>query len=124
MPSCAANKTWRSRRAPSPGAFARVLRRESEAEERAKLELANDYYGRFDNVFTGPGIVENGAIRPLPLKQTMEEFSSRSSSARRRKWSTGSAYITMLGVNEIIMNLNIGHSNDEAMECMERSPRR
>ena len=39
-----------------------------------KLELAYDYYGRFHNVFTGPGIVERGAIRHLPLKQTMEEF--------------------------------------------------
>ena len=33
-----------------------------EADKRAKLELANDYYARFDNVFTGPGEIESGAI--------------------------------------------------------------
>ena len=30
----------------------------NEADKRKKVALADDYYSRFDNVFTGPGIVE------------------------------------------------------------------
>ena len=43
-----------------------------------------------------------------------------SSSARPPKWSTGLALYHELGVDDLIMNVNIGHSNDEALECMER----
>ena len=46
----------------------------SEADRRSKIEAANGYYSRFDNVYTGPGIVENGMIAPLPRKQTIDEL--------------------------------------------------
>ena len=51
-------------------AFAAV--NENDAKEKNKL--AYEYYKRFDNVFTGPGIVKNGKIEPLPRKQTLEEL--------------------------------------------------
>ena len=38
------------------------------------IEKAYSYYSRFDNIFTGPGIVDAGMIRPLPRDQTMEEL--------------------------------------------------
>ena len=34
----------------------------SDADKKAKLDKANYYYSQFDNVFTGPGIVEHGLI--------------------------------------------------------------
>jgi alkanesulfonate monooxygenase SsuD/methylene tetrahydromethanopterin reductase-like flavin-dependent oxidoreductase (luciferase family) len=92
----------------------------SEADARAKLELAYDYYGRFHNVFTGPGIVENGAIRHLPLKQTMEEFKQSIIVCPASEMVDRLGLYHELGVNDFIMNVNIGHSNDEALECMER----
>ena len=46
----------------------------SAADRQAKIVQANDYYSRFDNVFTGPGIVEGGMIVPLPRKQTIGEL--------------------------------------------------
>ena len=54
-----------------------------EADKRAKLELANDYYARFDNVFTGPGEIESGAI--ARLSRTCWR---RHSWARRRRTSS------------------------------------
>ena len=44
------------------------------ADAAEKIALAHAYYARFDNVFGGPGIVENGIIKALPRKQTIEEL--------------------------------------------------
>ena len=44
------------------------------AEKQRKIKAAHQYYGRFDNVFTGPGVVENGMIKPLPCKTPIEEL--------------------------------------------------
>ncbi|NBT41156.1 MAG: LLM class flavin-dependent oxidoreductase [Alphaproteobacteria bacterium] len=44
------------------------------AEKQRKIEAAHRYYGRFDNVRSGPGIVENGMIKPLPCKTPIEEL--------------------------------------------------
>ena len=43
-----------------------------EADKWDKVKLAHDYYARFDNVFTGPGEISNGAIAALPRAQTIE----------------------------------------------------
>ncbi len=42
-----------------------------DADKKHKLDLANFYYSQFDNVFTGPGIVERGIIKSLPRDQTI-----------------------------------------------------
>jgi alkanesulfonate monooxygenase SsuD/methylene tetrahydromethanopterin reductase-like flavin-dependent oxidoreductase (luciferase family) len=44
------------------------------SDRKAKLERAYEYFARFDNVFTGPGIVKNGMIEILPRKQSMNEL--------------------------------------------------
>ena len=44
-----------------------------EADRRRKIELAHHYYGQFDNVFTGDGIVEDGLIAPIPRKVPIEQ---------------------------------------------------
>ncbi|MBT3638665.1 MAG: LLM class flavin-dependent oxidoreductase, partial [Acidiferrobacteraceae bacterium] len=46
----------------------------SEAEKQERIREAYDYYSRFDNVYTGPGLVDAGMIRPLPRKQSMKEL--------------------------------------------------
>jgi alkanesulfonate monooxygenase SsuD/methylene tetrahydromethanopterin reductase-like flavin-dependent oxidoreductase (luciferase family) len=92
----------------------------SEADARKKLELAYDYYGRFHNVFTGPGIVERGAIRHLPLKQTMEEFKENIIICPAAEMVDRLSLYHELGIDDLIMNVNIGHSNDEALDCVER----
>ena len=44
-----------------------------EADRREKIELAHHYYGQFDNVFTGDGIVEEGLIASIPRKVPIEK---------------------------------------------------
>jgi alkanesulfonate monooxygenase SsuD/methylene tetrahydromethanopterin reductase-like flavin-dependent oxidoreductase (luciferase family) len=90
------------------------------ADANRKLALAYDYYGRFHNVFTGPGLVERGAIRPLPLKQTMEQFRQNIIICPAAEMIDRLKVYEELGVDDLIMNVNIGHSEAEAEESIER----
>jgi len=92
----------------------------NEADARRKLDLAYDYYGRFHNVFTGPGMVEKGAIRHLPLKQTMEEFKESIIICPATEMVDRLKLYEEFGIDDFIMNVNIGHSQDEALEAVER----
>lgn len=92
----------------------------NDADARQKLELAYDYYSRFDNVFTGPGIVQNGAIAPLPRNQTIEELGESLLICTPEEMIEQLAEYDALGIDEIIFNNNLGASQAETIECMER----
>ena len=92
----------------------------NEADARRKLELAYDYYGRFHNVYTGPGIVEHGAIKPLPLNQTMEEFKQNIIICPAAEMIDRLKLYEDIGIDDFIMNVNIGHAQSEALEAVER----
>jgi len=91
----------------------------SEADRRAKIKAADAYYARFDNVFTGPGIVEGGMIAPLPRKQTVEEL------AESLLIYTPSEMIDKLGpyaeagVDRVILNINFGAGQAETLDCIQ-----
>jgi alkanesulfonate monooxygenase SsuD/methylene tetrahydromethanopterin reductase-like flavin-dependent oxidoreductase (luciferase family) len=91
-----------------------------DADARRKLDLAHDYYGRFHNVFTGPGIVEQGAIKPLPLKQSKEELRQSLLICTASEMVDRLKAYEELGVNELIVNGNIGHDNQESLAALER----
>ena len=92
----------------------------SEADARQKLDMAYDYYGRFHNVFTGPGIVERGAIRHLPLKQTMDEFKSSVLICQASEMVDRLKHYEELGVDDYILSINLGQPNEESLDCLER----
>jgi alkanesulfonate monooxygenase SsuD/methylene tetrahydromethanopterin reductase-like flavin-dependent oxidoreductase (luciferase family) len=85
-----------------------------------KLALAHDYYGRFHNVFTGPGIVERGAIKHLPLNQTMKEFKESILICTASEMVDRLKLYEELGVDDFIMNVNFGESHAEALESISR----
>lgn len=91
-----------------------------EADARAKLALAHDYFKRFDNVFTGPGEVSHGAIAPLPRRQTLEELAENLVICPPSEMVDRLGPYAEAGIDELIMNLNIGGPQDEALEAMER----
>lgn len=92
----------------------------NQADAERKLELAYQYYGRFHNVFTGPGIVERGAIAPLPLKQTLEQFRQNIIICPAAEMIDRLKLYEELGVDDFIMNVNIGHSREESEESIQR----
>jgi alkanesulfonate monooxygenase SsuD/methylene tetrahydromethanopterin reductase-like flavin-dependent oxidoreductase (luciferase family) len=89
-------------------------------DARRKLELAYQYYGRFHNVFTGPGRVERGAIECLPLKQSMEEFRRNIIICPAAEMIDRLKVYEELGVDDFIMNVNLGHSQEESLEAIHR----
>ena len=90
-----------------------------DADARRKLDLAYEYYGRFQNVFTGPGIVEHGAIKALPLSQTKEDLRQSLLICTASEMIDRLKSYEELGVDDLIMNVNIGHSNAESLEALE-----
>jgi alkanesulfonate monooxygenase SsuD/methylene tetrahydromethanopterin reductase-like flavin-dependent oxidoreductase (luciferase family) len=91
-----------------------------DGDARRKLDLAYDYYGRFQNVFTGPGVVEHGAIKALPLKQTKDELRESLLICTASEMIDRLKAYEELGVDELILSGNIGHSNSESLEALER----
>jgi alkanesulfonate monooxygenase SsuD/methylene tetrahydromethanopterin reductase-like flavin-dependent oxidoreductase (luciferase family) len=92
----------------------------NEADARRKLELAYVYYNRFENVFTGPGIVDNGNIRPLPQKQTIEQLGQNLIICPPAEMVDRLSVYAELGIDDFIMNVNIGETPQESLDAMQR----
>lgn len=92
----------------------------SPADRQAKIQQANDYYSRFDNVFTGPGIVDNGMIRPLPRKQTIDELAESLLICTPQEMIDKLAPYAEAGVDRVILNVNFGASQSETLDCIQQ----
>ncbi len=91
----------------------------SEADRRRKIELAYDYYSRFDNVYTGPGEVSHGAIAALPRKQSVEELAQNILICTPDEMVERLAPYAEAGIDEAIFNMNIGCSQSETLDAMQ-----
>ena len=78
------------------------------AEKQRKIKAAHQYYGRFDNVFTGPGVVENGMIKPLPCKTPIEELGESLLIGTPQEMIDKLAPYAELGIDRVILNPNFG----------------
>lgn len=90
-----------------------------EADRRRKIEQAHDYYGRFDNVYTGPGIVESGMIEPLPRKMTLDETAQNLMICTPAEMVDKLAPYAEAGVDRFIMNINFGVDQAEVLESIQ-----
>ena len=90
-----------------------------EADKRRKLALANDYYARFDNVFTGPGAVKNGAVAALPRSQSLEDLEKNLLVCTREEFVDQLGVYSEAGVDELILSQNIGTTNEETLDNMQ-----
>ena len=93
---------------------------ESDAQRERMLEDAYRYYMSFDNVFGGPGIVDNGMIRPLPRKQTPEEFRANVLICGRDEMIERLSAYAELGIDETIVSANFGQDQSMVIEMMSR----
>jgi alkanesulfonate monooxygenase SsuD/methylene tetrahydromethanopterin reductase-like flavin-dependent oxidoreductase (luciferase family) len=91
-----------------------------EVDARAKLDLAQDYYSRFDNLHFGHGVVERGRVAPLPRKQSVEELAENIIICPPDEMVDRLAVYAEAGVDEVILNSNIGAPQAETIEAMER----
>ena len=88
------------------------------AEKQRKIEAAHRYYGRFDNVFTGPGIVENGMIKPLPCKTPIEELGESLLIGTPQEMIDKLAPYAELGIDRVILNPNFGLDANDTLDAI------
>ncbi len=92
---------------------------ESARDRQSKIEAAYDYYSRFDNVFTGPGIVEHGMIAPLPREQSIDDLAESLLICTPAEMTDKLAPYAEAGVDRVILNVNFGAGQTETLECLQ-----
>ncbi len=90
----------------------------NETERRARLEAAHSYYGRFDNIYTGPGLVDNGMIRQIPRSQTIEELDESLLICTPSEMVDRLAPYAELGIDRVILNVNFAVGQQATMETI------
>ena len=91
----------------------------NQIDQRQKVEQAHDYYSRFDNVFTGPGVVENGMIKPIPRKMTLEQTAENLTICTASEMVDKLGLYADAGVDRLIMNVNFGMSQSETLDTIQ-----
>lgn len=88
-------------------------------ERQRKVAAAHYYYGRFDNVFTGPGLVDNGVIRPLPCATPVDELGESLLICTPQEMIDKLAVYAELGIDRVILNPNFGLAAEETLEAIQ-----
>ena len=88
-------------------------------EKQQMLERAADYFDRFDNVFTGPGEVANGQIRPIRKNRSIEDLSKSLLICERGEMIDRLGVYAEAGIDEIIMSSGFGQSHQATMDMMQ-----
>lgn len=92
----------------------------SDAERRKIAERAHEYYKSFDNVFGGPGIVDQGIIRALPRSQTLEELTGNLLLCGRQEMIDRLSVYAELGIDEVLTTSNFGQDEQLTFDMMSR----
>lgn len=95
----------------------------SSKERQRKIRAAHTYYGRFDNVFTGPGLVKNGLIEPLPCNTPIEDLAESLLICTPEEMIDKLQPYAKLGIDRVILNMNFGLPQSETLEAIERFAR-
>jgi len=90
------------------------------AERQRMVEQACRYYMSFDNVFGGPGLVDQGIVRPLARNQTVEELGQNIVICGRDEMIDRLAEYQALGIDDVIVTSSFGQPQAETLAMMER----
>lgn len=92
----------------------------SRAEKRRRLAQAGEYYARFENVYTGPGEVQNGMIAPLPRAGSLAELDESLAIGSVQEVVDQLGLYQDLGLDRFILSINIGASQAECLEHIQQ----
>ncbi len=90
----------------------------SDQHKRAVQQQAHHYYGRFDNIFTGPGLVDHGAVEPLLHHQSVEELADSLVIGSAEEVVEQLAVYDQAGVDRMILNINFGVDQSQTVESI------
>ena len=88
------------------------------AHKRRALRTAYHYYSQFDNVFTGPGIVEHGFVAALPRDQSIEELEENLLIGSSQEIADKLSLYAENGVDRFVLNPNFGASQSEMLDTI------
>lgn len=97
-----------------------VFLAENAAEADEILGMAHAYYDRFENVWSGPGIVNHGEIASIPRGQTKEELRQSLLICTAGELIDRLGAYAELGIDELIASCNFGQENARTIAMMER----
>lgn len=89
------------------------------AERQRKVEAAHRYYGRFDNVFTGPGLVDNGMVRELPCATPVDELGESLLICTPQEMIDKLGPYAELGIDRVILNFNFGLDPSDTLDAIQ-----
>lgn len=89
------------------------------AERLRKVEAAHRYYGRFDNVFTGPGLVDHGMVRELPCATPVEELGESLLICTPQEMIDKLGPYADLGIDRVILNFNFGLDPSDTLDAIQ-----
>ena len=92
---------------------------QNEKDRQAKLDKAEYYYSKFDNVFTGPGLLDNGMARSLPRSQTREELDANLLICSPQAMIDQLGPYAEMGVDRVILGMNFGVSQAETLDSIQ-----
>ena len=88
------------------------------AERQQKLDAAEYYYSKFDNVFTGPGLIEAGMARPLPRAQSQSDLADSLLICTPQEMIDKLGPYADLGINRVILNVNFGLEQQATLDML------
>jgi alkanesulfonate monooxygenase SsuD/methylene tetrahydromethanopterin reductase-like flavin-dependent oxidoreductase (luciferase family) len=92
----------------------------SEAHRQAALQQAQVHYGQLDNMYTGPGLIDQGMVRSLPRAQSLEELAENILVCPAAEMVDRLGLFADSGVDVASLVLNFGSSNEETLETIQR----
>lgn len=91
----------------------------TEAEKQRKITAAHEYYGRFDNIFLGPGLVDHGMISPMPSRTPKDELAESLLIGSPQEIIDKLAPYAELGIDRVIINPNFGLEANETLDALQ-----
>lgn len=91
----------------------------SARDRREVLEAAHLYYGRFDNIYTGPGSVDRGRIEELPHHQSIDELARSLMIGSAEELVDELSRYAEAGVDRMILNVNFGLEQARTVETIQ-----
>lgn len=91
----------------------------SKAERERKVAAAHHYYGRFDNVFNGPGLVDKGKVREIACNTPIEELRESLLICTPQEMIDKLGPYADLGIDRLILNVNFGLEKQETLDAIQ-----
>lgn len=91
----------------------------SEMEKRERIQMAHAFLGRFDNVYSGPGVVDTGMVRALSRRQPIDQMARSLLIGMKQEMIDKLSTYDELCVDRIILNVNFGCDPHETLDSIQ-----